>query len=83
MTASTNARKGNVAASVNRSKYGGTGTMYASARSRSNILSSASKRSVNQAEKAVVKPPVQVCKKKIVYIVTASLCTSILLIDIS
>lgn len=63
MTASTNARKGNVAASVNRSKYGGTGTMYASARSRSNILSSASKRSVNQAEKAVVKPPVQVCKK--------------------
>lgn len=82
MTASTNARKGNVAASVNRSKYGGTGTMYASARSRSNILSSASKRSVNQAEKAVVKPPVQVCKK-IVYIVTASLCTSILLIDIS
>lgn len=34
--------------------------MYASARSRSNILSSASKRSVNQAEKAVVKPPVQV-----------------------
>lgn len=36
--------------------------MYASARSRSNILSSASKRSVNQAEKAVVKPPVQVCK---------------------
>lgn len=62
MTASTNARKGNVAASVNRSKYGGTGTMYASARSRSNILSSASKRSVNQAEKAVVKPPVQVCK---------------------
>lgn len=60
VTASTNARKGNVAASVNRSKYGGTGTMYASARSRSNILSSASKRSVNQAEKAVVKPPVQV-----------------------
>lgn len=47
--------------------------MYASARSRSNILSSASKRSVNQAEKAVVKPPVQVCKKKNVYIVTASL----------
>lgn len=71
MTASTNARKGNVAASVNRSKYGGTGTMYASARSRSNILSSASKRSVNQAEKAVVKPPVQVCKH-FFYIVTAS-----------
>ena len=62
MTASTTSRKGNVAASVNKSKYGGTGgTIYASARSRSNILSSASKRSVTQAEKVVAKPPVQVC----------------------
>lgn len=83
MTASTNARKGNVAASVNRSKYGGTGTMYASARSRSNILSSASKRSVNQAEKAVVKPPVQVCKHFKKNILLQVLYTSILLIDIS
>ncbi|XP_062586198.1 dynein axonemal intermediate chain 4-like isoform X3 [Saccostrea cucullata] len=60
VAASTTSRKGNVGASVNKSKYGGGGTMYASVRSRTNILSSASKRSVAQSDKAVTKPPVQV-----------------------
>lgn len=59
-TASTASRKGNPGASVNKSKYGGTGTMYASSRSRTNILSSAGKRSVTHGEKTVAKPPVQV-----------------------
>ncbi|KAK3090322.1 hypothetical protein FSP39_010938 [Pinctada imbricata] len=57
---STTSRKG---ASVNKSKYGGTGTVYASSRSRSNILSSASKKSLGAGvgDKPVAgKPPVQV-----------------------
>ena len=64
---STTSRKGNVGASVNKSKYGGTGTVYASSRSRTNVLSSASKKSLGPGvgDKSVpAKPPVQVCYSK-------------------
>ncbi|XP_060071866.1 dynein axonemal intermediate chain 4-like [Ylistrum balloti] len=62
--ASTASRKGNLAGSVSKSKYGGNTGVYGSTRSRSNVLSSASRRSIaaREAEKAALvgKPPVQV-----------------------
>ncbi|XP_033737005.1 WD repeat-containing protein 78-like isoform X1 [Pecten maximus] len=62
--ASTASRKGNLAGSVSKSKYGGNTGVYGSTRSRSNVLSSASRKSIaaREAEKAALagKPPVQV-----------------------
>ncbi|XP_069127668.1 dynein axonemal intermediate chain 4-like isoform X3 [Argopecten irradians] len=62
--ASTASRKGNLAGSVSKSKYGGNTGVYGSTRSRSNVLSSASRKSMaaREAEKAALagKPPVQV-----------------------
>lgn len=57
---SSTSKKGNVGASVIKSKYGGS-TVYASTRSRSNVISSASKRLGPGGDKIVgTKPPVTV-----------------------
>ncbi|KAJ8305685.1 hypothetical protein KUTeg_016230 [Tegillarca granosa] len=63
VTASTTSRgKSNPAASVARSKFGGNPNVYASVRSRTNVVGSASRRQVlpGQGDKPVGKSPVQV-----------------------
>jgi hypothetical protein len=55
----SNSKKGNVGASVIKSKYGGS-TVYASTRSRSNLISSASKRGGAGDKIVNTKPPVTV-----------------------
>lgn len=63
VTASTTSRgKSNPTASVARSKFGGNPNVYASVRSRTNVVGSASRRQVlpGQGDKPVGKSPVQV-----------------------